>query len=404
MRRCAATIAIALAVSGCGRLAELDAVRRNVRTPDASAGPTAPKPSATTLGVIQDIPVETFVVAGGTIPQRLRATELKLQLRSNIDGATFECRQDVDAVFKKCPEGDAFAFRSLVHGQGYTLAVRAKSPDGRLDKTPYTVSFVVDRVAGQEPFTAASTSTQGLVAPSALPRQIETTSTAVSDQTRELQIGSYYSVVVPYSMSVASFATTKTPTGRMRLLYLDAAGSGSVFSGQGCNREFETLIPATDALRYCEATPNHEQYAAAYARPLPMNHLELVSSMAGRPVEKLLVSGFDSEIDPFESGLGIETLCATAQAQGTSTVPVLRRFAELQPDREQFRWCQVRGGDGQWWWLGYFGARLGRATTSPRLKVVYSASAARGIVSPQQFLERASTLLSNVIVPLGPAN
>ncbi len=402
-------------------------------TPSSSPAPTNP------LGVNQflsseiAVPVET-ILFGNKIPERLKADAMTLSYRSNIEGATFECRTAKADGFSACPEGDKFTFKELIHGQSYYFSVRAKAPNGALDGSPIEIAFLIDKQNG-EPMTSvdsSGTAPEQPLTPQALPREETPPPTGTSEPqatgiSREIQVGGFYAMIVPYDMHVASFSTTKTLNGDLHLLRIVGnRGRGTAYEGVSCDRPWETPLASIDDYDYCEGTPTKQQVITGYSNPMPFNHVELVRGNEAYSSEKILAAAFDGEQDPSEQKLGITTTCGNTRMRGEASIPVLNKYLGISPDRKLFQWCQVRSTNGTSWWIGYFGAYL--ATTSittinngsaanasnpstrvstprqnpPRIKVIYSAQVMRGLETSRDFLVRAATMLPQVIVPLAP--
>jgi hypothetical protein len=344
------------------------------------------------------IPVETFLV-GSPIPERLKASALTVSVRSNVVGAAFECQLDGGA-FAPCG-GAAYAFKDLAHGQVGALSIRARAPDGQIDGSPLAVSFIVDMHGGMAPGDASTDA--GPVTPGDLPEPTQPPQDGEGPlESRQLQLGSFFAVAVPYDQLVTSYSTSKTYNSRVNMLRLMGEHAGSAYAGIGCGREYERVVDASGGRQYCDGTPTRAQLIQDYARPLPYNHVELVRGAAAATDEKILIAAYDGEPDPVENKLGINGTCANSGYRGKTSVPVIADFFGEDPARAIVTWCQVRDRAGDWWWVGAFTARLGQTQDAPRVAVIYTAATTLGIVSPAQFMGRIGRLIPSIVVPIAP--
>jgi len=355
------------------------------------------------------VPIETFLAARGEIPPRLMATSARFEFRSNIEGARFECRFVGDAAFSPCPQGNQIEYARLRHGQQAAVFVRARGPSGRVDLSPLQIGFVVDLVAGTPLDGDAAGFGGRMMAPlevSQIPLA-EEAPPAAGDATpvdRQVLVGHWYAVSVPWTMTMTSYASSVTYSGQLRTLRAlgpEAAGSLGA-TGAGCTKTFERQVVGPAGRPYCEGTPTRAESLADSDRPMPWNHAELVS---GSGDERLLVSAFarsSDNQDPAEGRLQLAQLCNGNPTAGQITIPLLARFFAGERSGEVFRFCQFRAGDGAWWWLGVFTSELSPEAGS--LQVIYAIESARGIGSGNEFAARASQILPRVIVPIAPTN
>jgi len=411
---------VSLSLTGCG--IERDVLGRKKSksdqtvTPDAAPGhPTSgsstPSPEDIELGkaIERTLPIETFLLGLTELPPRLKANSLTLSFRSNASQAAFECRVAVNAPWAPCPMGNKFRFAALRHGQTIALWVRAKGADGRADLSPLQIGSLVDLQDGVTVANAMEEAAEErpLVRADQLPVEMdqEPSNGSLDVAERKVQVGSFYGVVVPWEMFVATYSTSKTYNSSLQILRVLGRNAGAAYDGERCDREFERVVagPAPtrqspQSLQYCEATPGRQQLDQSYARPMPYNHVELV--VARDFGEKILVAAFDSDPDPYEVRLGIDHICRNAGAAGSQAVPVLNEFFGVEPAREMLSWCQVRSVNGSFWWVGIMTASLSSKPDAPRVRVIYSVNADRGILSGQQFASRAAAVLTKVIVPI----
>jgi hypothetical protein len=362
---------------------------------------SAPDQVRQILSTERDIPIETFLTTWGReVPARIRATSLRFDFRANVRGARFECRSSAQVAFEPCSQGNAAIFSRLRHGQQVALWVRARSLEGRVDLTPLQIGFVVDLVSGviPEDWAADVVDEQPLLNVADVP--LESTSGGVELDSfgkplqRQLQVGSWYAVAVPWSMYLASWSSTKTWNGGIHSLRI--LGRPSSREDERCDRTFERSVPGPRGTTYCEGTSTRVQSAEEFARPLPWNHAELVSAAGD---ERLFASAFDSDTDPAAQGWWLSQICSGAAQAGRSRVQLLSEFYGVIPREETLVWCQMRDSSGGWWWTGIFDAKLGEAR---RMQVVYALRAGGVMSSGEQFAARMSEIIPRIVVPIAP--
>lgn len=404
----------ALLSGGCGALPLGNAKdptgtsRHKVEVPPEQPVPptSGEEPAGRALQMLsseRDIPVETFLTTWGReVPARIRGTSLRFDFRANVRGARFECRSTVQAPFAPCSQGNAAIFTRLRHGQQVALWVRARSLEGRVDLTPLQIGFVVDLVAGVIPEDWAADVMEETPLLNVADIPLESPSGGVDvdasgkPQQRQLQVGSWYAVAVPWSMYLASWSTTKTWNGGIHALRV--MGRTSSRDGEACERSFERTVSGPRGTTYCEGTPTRAQAAESFARPLPWNHAELVSAAGD---ERLFASAFDSDLDPTAQGWWLPEVCAGAAHAGRTRVQLLSEFYGTTPREETLSWCQMRSPDGAWWWTGVFDAKLGEAR---RMQVVYALRAGGVMSSGEQFAARMAEIIPRIVVPIAPVD
>ena len=403
-----ASLLALLVFTGCGADRDIfGKPKKKSETPSAApekpkAIPQSPEEIEFSQALERSLPVETFLLGMRELPTRLKATTVLLRFRSNMSKATFECRTAAGSPWEPCPLGDKFRIAQLKHGQTIALWVRAKGQDGRIDTSPLmlgtlidlqdgvTVSNAIEEAQDQSPLVKADQ------LPAEMDREPQGGATIVAE--RKVLVGSYYGVVVPWQMYVATYSTSKTYNASLQILRVLGRNAGTAYDGERCDRDFERIVQGPRGLQYCEATPGRAQLEETYAKPMPYNHVELV--FAKDFGEKIMVAAFDQDTDPLESRLGIDHVCSGAPSSGTQAVPVLNEFFGVEPAREMLTWCQVRAANGSFWWVGGISALLNGNPDSPRIKIIYSVNADRGILSGQQFAGRAASMLTKVIVPI----
>ncbi len=352
-------------------------------------------------------PVETLLQDGLVLPARLKAETLTIHFRSNVAQATFACALGAASTFDACDD-DSYSFGTLVHGRSYMLRVRAMAPDGRVDATPLVVSFVADKMTGTAPTVAANLASVKAIIPAStddLPQPLKA-GAEVSDEGRALQVGSFFAVETPANEQVTSYATTKTYNAALRYFRLVNGKVGSeLLPSVPCAQEFERVVdgPAGSGTKYCDATPNADEWKSAYPTLLAKNHVETVLRSADGVDERLYVAAFDAEADSAEAAIGIQGLCQGSNYQGSTEAELLRSFFG-EPLRETMTWCQAKDAAGQWWWIGTFQATLSTDPAAPaRLKVIYAVNVNQGLFSGQQFATFAERRLPRLIIAIAPA-
>ena len=335
------------------------------------------------------VTVETFLVGGRAIPDRLKARTLTLAFRSNIALATFECRLAPAFLFSPCPEGAQFTFNNLADGASATLNVRAKAPSGSVDPSPIVISFVVDLAHGLT------------VDDLAIPPATAIASVSELLATRSLQLGSFYALAVPPDGMITSFSTDKTYNTKIRILRRLGDDGGSAYTDEPCNRFYEQTVDVGQGATYCDGTPTHAQWASDYRTPMPLNHVEVVRhDAAGVITEKLLLAAFDAEADQAEGHMGIVDVCAKATASGQTRVGIVRDFYAAPTALASLGWCQVQDPAGAWWWIGAFTHSPGDGV---RVRgIVALAASSSGVFSGQDFAAFVGASLSESLVPLAP--
>lgn len=410
--------ALALSVVALSSCAELDphyVAVTDKRTRMPQTGSAGPDGSGKPASPVVQVPVDTFL-ASGAVPTRLKAgPSIELTFRSNIEGAAFECQSGSDSGFSSCPDGDRYRFEELVHGRGYQLKVRARSPEGRYDQSPLILSFIVDNLnglpvtehnGGEYP-SSAQPPVLLPVSPSELPMPIPSSGGIGHSPSRRLQIGSDLALTVPDEFLVTSYATTKTYNSTLHLMRVMGADTGtSLFPDEPCNRDFERIVAGPMGYSYCDATPTRAEWDHGYAARIPRNHLEIVRSHEGVADEKFFAAAFDAEGDPAEQATGIHGLCRGAVTSGQTRGPLAQGFFGGEIVQGIIHWCQVRDRNGRWWWLG--SADLDTTNVSDgaggqvriRAKLIYTLAHQSAVYSGQRFAtrfsERSVSLLSKI--------
>lgn len=397
MRPITVTLALVPALAlglGCGEKERLSADDGQPAptvpvVPRSGGQPTPPavvKPR-TVDRLVEGVPVETFLVGGLQVPDLLKLQDLTLSFRSNVEGATFECRAGASRDFVACG-GDTFSFKSMANGSAQALEVRARSPLGELDGSPLAIAFVVDLERGGVP---SPRTRQAAVA--ALPSTAQELVAA-----RSLQLGSSFAVAVPggAGLHVASYSTDKTYNGRLETMRLM-----SIYPA-ACLKGYERTTTIDTGELYCEATPTRAELVTDNAKPLPRNHLEVVK-LEGDTVnvaERLVLAAFDADADQAETHVGIEESCRGAAGSGQTRVAnMVREFSGAAGAGAIF-WCQTQDRNGGWWWFASFAYES--AGGKARVKGIYAASAKLGIFSGQDMVARTSALVRDVVVPVAP--
>lgn len=348
-------------------------------------------------------PIETLFVDISEIPLRLASKSLRFKLRSNVEGARFECRwSGRGAWLQECFHGDEFVVNGLSDRNVYRLELRAVSPAGVPDATPMRFSFLVDLRFGMPlvPRTGA-TGAADLVpqSPADLPG-FRATPAKPSQVSSAVALGRYLAFVVPYGHRVGAYATDLTYNGRLKLfLAMDPA---SLIDAPSCNRTWERLVDGPDGTKFCDATPRAVDLPASYRRPIPRNHIETFSGPPGNPDEKLYVAAFNdqpSDPDEAEARLDLNAYCPKEARRGS--IPAALLTQKLGGHlRDQLHWCMIQGTDSSWWWIGHF--KLNLTQDRGRLAAVYAVRAATlSLQNSQEFVRRTIDVMSKVLVPLG---
>lgn len=382
--------ALTLPSGGCGKAGSSDKpplddpVPTTATPPRSGMQPAPSRPAAKTVNrLFEAVPIETFLVGGLRLPDRLKLRDLTLTFRSNVGGATFQCRSGASQDFVACPGGDSFTFTAMANGSSQAVEVRARAALGQVDTSPLGVAFVVDLDAGALP---GDGNALAVTAPA---------SATELASARSLPLGGTFAVAVPGAVEtvISSFSTDKTYNGRLETLRL------ARLSKAPCTRSYELTTTTAAGEAYCMATPTRLQLAADYAEPLPRNHLEVVKfeRNSSVPAERLILAAFDADADPAEGHMGVDDSCRGAVASGQTTAVLVRDYYG-EPQAGTIRWCQVQDQAGLWWWVAAFSYESagGRA----RLKGIYAASAGVGIFSGQDFAQRTGELVRELVVPV----
>lgn len=399
------TATLLLGLLACGRESE--------RSPSTS--PPAPSPPAsvtnsesppvmpTKVHTAAPVPIDTMFAESYEIPTHLAARSLRLRLRSNVSGASFECRQTAHAVWgTRCTAGDEFWVDNLVHGNTYRFEIRAVSPAGLVDPSPLVVLIYVDFVTGS-PLSVGSTGRGG--AGVAIPEAVSDLPAYRASQTdagagsSAVALGPSLAFVLPIGHRVTSYATDLTYNGRIKLFLAMQSPSSEV---PRCDQTWERLVTGPQGETFCDATPRRTDLETVYRQPLPRNHIETYSGSPKTPDEKLFVAAYgdrSDELDAAEARYDAIDQCPNATLKGNAPLPVVTRQLGGQV-REQMDWCLVRGSDGAWWWVGRFKGKL--APGKGRVVALYAVKGAVfGLQSSQSFVVRTADLMRNVLVPLG---
>lgn len=348
-------------------------------------------------------PVETFFAEISEIPLRLRSQSLRLRLRSNIEGASFECRFSPRGEWlKDCFRGDELVINGLSDRNVYRIELRAVSPDGFPDATPIKVSFMVDLRFGL-PLTpdAGRAALAALVpaSPADLPG-FRSTPNKPGNVASAVALGRHLAYVVPYGHRVSAYATDLTYNGRLKLFL--AMEPASLIDAPSCNRSWERLVNGPDGMKFCDATPHSTDLQASYRRPIPRNHIETFNGPPGNPDEKLYVAAFQDQPgdpDAAEARLDLNAYCPKEARRGSVPAALLKQKLGGHL-RDQLNWCMIQGTDSTWWWIGHF--KLNLTQDRGRLAGVYAVRAkSLSVQNSQEFIRRTIDVLSKVLVPLG---
>ncbi len=339
---------------------------------------------------------ETFIIGADRIGKVVAAESLPLYFRSDDAAATFECRQDARMSFQACPEGDAWFFQGLVQGGLYRMEVRARNAQGLVDATPATIEFRVDRQEGKLPYDGGQ-SVLTIEKPADLP---SASATAGGNRSRRLQLGSFYVADVPLDMTAVSYSTTRTLNSKIHIMSTIDPDRPAGAGAEGCRRDWERIVYGPNRALFCDATPTREEMQS-YARPLPLNHVELLGEQGGVAYEKVMLAAFEEEGDATEMTSNLQSACAASVVHGSSPMQILNGQLDRSPGGQIVRWCRVVNGASAWW-LGLVEGRLGQHQKAVRLKIIYAISETRGVKTPQQFAARIQGYVPRLVQHLAP--
>jgi len=407
---------LAAAALGCGQVKDLI----GGKTPDSPAdanpypvAPAAPLGLSATPAAKAAAPLITRLVDGTIIPAHVKATSLRIAVVANDPSASFDCQVGGQWTWVPCNAGAGYDFGRLAHSMSYSVAIRARGTDGRVDAHPLLVTFYSDMDDGIAPTIPGVV--QSLAAKVTLPTSVAdlpvlvkpTTPAAVANHSRFLQVGAYYAMTVPGTALVSGFATDKTYNGVLHTMLL-MPGGGSIIANNGiCTASYQRPVTAADGSLYCDATPSSADQLAAGAASLPRNFIELnLAPGAGRH-EALLVAavdgtGSEADADPAVERLTITSRCQGAVAAGRSPLPLVNQFYAGSAQMQTLVWCQTTSAAGRSQWLGMVKAALTADQAGPSLRIIYAIDASQALVTSTQFIERVTQALRLQLTPIAP--
>ena len=348
------------------------------------------------------VPVETMFAESYDIPDHIGARSIRLRLKSNVPGASFECRQTAHAVWgTRCTAGNEFWVDNLVHGNTYRFEIRAVDSRGQGDITPLVVPIYIDLYNGR-PITVSTARDRSAVP---IPTTVsELPGFRASDADRAtgssaVALGPSFAFVLPISHRITSYATDLTYNGRIKLFLSMQPPSGEA---PACKQSWERVVAGHRGDQFCDATPRRTDLAESYHRPLPRNHIETYRGLPLNPEEKLFVAAYSDQaedLDPAEARWEGIDQCPNANLKGNAPLPLVTQQLGGAV-REQLSWCLLRASNGDWWWVGTFKGKL--APGKGRIAALYAAkSSTFGIQSSEAFVMRTAELMRKVLVPLG---
>ena len=356
--------------------------------------------------------LDLSLAEGMVIPTSLKASSFVAKFRASDASATFECARELSPEWHTCLGGDSYDFGRLIHRQGYSLRVRARTPDGRLSQSVLSINFVADLMLGASPVVpsgAPPTQAPEVNLPKTaidlpLPIDPSNTSGTISPVSRSLQVGSYYAVNVPPTARVITYASDKTYNGRLLTITTLNNQLFDIFGySKTCQLPFEKVVTVADGTHYCEATPTPADITANVPVIAPMNFVTLSLGRDQERMQEIMTFGvFDDASETEAEAKMVLTECRPNLAHGTTALPMVPQFYGIA-NVANITWCQYTDTYGAWWWGAVVTSKLNDATDGPHIKMVYLASASLGIVSQTQFLDRVRLQVGPLLQPIAAA-
>ena len=359
-----------------------------------------------------DTALELSLAEGMVIPTSLKASSFVAKFRSNDASAAFECARETSLEWRPCLGGDSYDFGRLIHRQGYSLRVRARTSDGRLSQSVLSINFVADLVSGASPLLpsgAPQTQAPEVNSPKTaidLPLPIDQSSAPgnMPPVSRSLQVGSYYAVNVPPTARVITYASNKTYNGRLLTITTLNNQLFDIFGQtKPCQLPFEKVVAVADGSQYCEATPTPADIKANAPVIAPMNYVTLSLGQGDERMRETMTFGvFDDASETEAEAKMVLSQCRPNLAHGTTALPMVPQFYGIAKVAN-ITWCQYTDSIGAWWWGAVVTSKLNDAADGPHIKMVYLASASLGIVSQTQFLDRVRLQIAPLLQPIAAA-
>ena len=356
--------------------------------------------------------LELSLAEGMVIPTSLKASSFVAKFRASDASAAFECARELSPEWHPCLGGDSYDFGRLIHRQGYSLRVRARTPDGRLSQSVLGISFVADLVSGASPIVpsgAPQTQAPEVNLPRTaidlpLPIDPSNTSGSISSVSRSLQVGSYYAVNVPPTARVITYASDKTYNGRILTITTLNNQLSDIFGhSKACQLPFEKVVTVTDGTQYCEATPTPADITANAPAIAPMNFVTVSLGRGDERMQEIMTFGvFDDASETEAEAKMVLTQCRSNLAHGTTALPMVPQFYGIAKVAT-ITWCQYTDRNGAWWWGAAVSSKLTDSAEGPHIKMIYLASASLGIVSQTQFLDRVRLQIGPLLQPIAAA-
>ena len=356
--------------------------------------------------------LELSLAEGMTIPSSLKAGSFVAKFRASDASASFECARETSLEWRPCLGGDSYDFGRLVHRQGYSLRVRARTADGRVSPALLRINFVADLLAGVTPSVpsgAPQTKAPEVNLPKTaidlpLPIDPATTSGNVPSVSRSLQVGSYYAVNVPPTARVITYASNKTYNGRpLTITTINQYLKDIFLTNETCLQSFEKIVTVADGTEYCESTPTPSDIETHRPIIAPMNYVTLSLGQGREQMRETMTFGvFDDGSETEAEAKMVLTQCRPNLAHGTTAMPIVPQFYGVAKVAN-ITWCQFTDPNGTWWWGAVISSKLNDAAEGPHIKMVYLASASVGIVSQTQFLDRVRLQISPLLQPIAAA-
>lgn len=300
----------------------------------------------------------------------------------------YECKRENETSFRRCRDGDSYSFKDMKDGYTYSLAVRAVLENGVVS-TEDQVTFRVemsglviggrDKLEGQVSGlinmtypTGAECSMDGETAvpcapafakinlsDSQVPQGNHTLIITIGEAGREeilfcarvctgtgaqpaqpiiqdLQLGSFYTYVIPQGMHMTQYSTSKTTSDTMYWLRAmddplsndldDCLNNALPFPVKG--REFSMLTPSGRTLRYCATTPNRAYYKEQTEHRRAINSMEVVTDIervmaeTGVRDERITFNVFDRETEFMVQDTTFQRLCSNRRGDIWETGPI----------------------------------------------------------------------------------
>ena len=271
--------------------------------------------------------VSLTMLEGADILRDSKTGEVAIKVRLDSgESASCEIRKGTTSQGEfDCKDGVKLALSTMPQGS-YTLAVTKKSSAGSVIATE-NIAFCAQVCAG--------TGAQGRPAVLAPQRFL---------------IGSFYEFVVPPSMHVTEYSTTKTYNCQLSFYRVLSDFDPHYIGNALCNgygdRIITALTPRGAQLDYCHSTLQDDVYKWLTDYRLANNHIEVGTDadiVEANPMahERIMINVFDADYEFQRSRSRFEYLCMNRPLIKSPFIKIVNDFWQREELRAEFWMCDV---------------------------------------------------------------